>query len=131
MSPDCKASDVETRARARPAPRGTAAPSEAGINYWQVRCGPHGQDIGRAHKAPCRAPGYPYPTCLRVTQLQLERLSDHGPELNPNERTWDHLKRVEPGNLCCPDLPALAEALCHAKERLRHKRSVMQPHPTG
>jgi hypothetical protein len=48
------------------------------------------------------------------------------PELNPDEGIWNDLKRVELGNLCCPDLPALGLALRRAKERLRHKRVVIQ-----
>jgi hypothetical protein len=46
--------------------------------------------------------------------------------LNPDEGIWTYLKRVELGNRCCLDLAELALALHRAKERLRHKRTVIQ-----
>jgi transposase len=73
--------------------------------------------------------GQPVKDFLRqgaARRLHLERLPGYAPELNPDEGIWNYLKRVELGNLCCPDLPALAVALRRAKERLRHKRSVIQ-----
>ena len=46
--------------------------------------------------------------------------------MNPDEGIWTYLKRVELGNRCCLDLAELALALHRAKERLRHKRTVIQ-----
>jgi transposase len=59
-------------------------------------------------------------------RLLLARLPGYAPDLNPDEGVWNHLKRVELGNVCCADLTALAGALRRAKERLRHKRAVLQ-----
>src|SRR5262249_45892672 len=59
-------------------------------------------------------------------RLHLEQLPAYAPELNPDEGIWNYLKRAEIANLCCPDLAALALALRRAKERLRHKRTVIQ-----
>ena len=59
-------------------------------------------------------------------RLHLEQLPGYAPDLNPDEGIWNYLKRVELGNCCCPDLAALAVALRRAKERLRHKRTVIQ-----
>jgi hypothetical protein len=39
---------------------------------------------------------------------------------------WNYLKRVELANRCCADLTTLGLALRRAKERLRHKRSVLR-----
>jgi transposase len=73
--------------------------------------------------------GQPVKDFLRrgaAQRLHLEQLPGYAPELNPDEGIWNYLKRVELANLCCPDLPALAGALRRAKERLRHKRSIIQ-----
>jgi transposase len=59
-------------------------------------------------------------------RLHLEQLPGYAPELNPDEGIWNYLKRVELGNVCCRDLAELAGALRRAKERLRHKRVVIQ-----
>jgi transposase len=59
-------------------------------------------------------------------RLHLEQLPGYAPDLNPDEGIWNYLKRVELGNLCCRDLTDLALALRRAKERLRHKRTVIQ-----
>jgi transposase len=58
-------------------------------------------------------------------RLHLEQLPGYAPELNPVEGVWNYLKRVELGNVCCPELGALSLALRRAKERLRHKRRVL------
>lgn len=42
------------------------------------------------------------------------------------EGVWNYLKRVELGNVCCPDRGTLRLALRRAKERLRHKRRVLR-----
>ena len=59
-------------------------------------------------------------------RVHLEQLPGYAPELNPDEGIWNDLTRVELGNLCCRDLSELALALRRAKERLRHKRTVIQ-----
>lgn len=73
--------------------------------------------------------GQPVKDFLRqgaAKRLHLEQLPGYAPELNPDEGIWSYLKRVELGNCCYPDLPALAMAVRRAKERLRHKRTVIQ-----
>jgi transposase len=75
--------------------------------------------------------GQPVKDFLRrgaAKRLHLEQLPAYAPELNPDEGIWNDLKRVELANLCCEDPAALALALARrrAKERLRHKRSVIQ-----
>jgi hypothetical protein len=73
--------------------------------------------------------GQPVKDFLRrgaAQRLHLEQLPGYAPELNPDEGIWNYLKRVELANLCCPDLAALTLALRRAKERLRHKRAVIQ-----
>jgi transposase len=74
-------------------------------------------------------PGQPIKDFLRrgaAQRLHLEHLPGYAPDLNPAEGVWNYLKRVELANLCCPDLPALSLAWRRAKERLRHKRAVIQ-----
>jgi transposase len=73
--------------------------------------------------------GQPIKDFLRqgaAKRLHLEQLPGYAPELNPDEGIWNYLKRVELGNVCCRNLRELATALRRAKERLRHKRSVIQ-----
>ncbi len=73
--------------------------------------------------------GQPIKDFLRrggARRVHLEQLPGYAPELNPDEGIWNYLKRVELGNLCCRDLTELALALRRAKERLRHKRSVIR-----
>jgi transposase len=73
--------------------------------------------------------GQPVKAFLRkgaAKRRHLEQLPGYAPELNPDEGIWNDLKRVELANLCCQDLVALAIALRRAKERLRHKRTVIQ-----
>lgn len=59
-------------------------------------------------------------------RLHLERLPGYAPELNPQERVWNLLKRRELKNLCCRDLAHLGLELVRAKERLRHRRATLQ-----
>ncbi len=59
-------------------------------------------------------------------RLHLEQLPGYAPELHPVEGLWNYLKRVELGNVCCPDLTTLGQALRRAKERVRHKRRVLR-----
>jgi len=58
-------------------------------------------------------------------RIHLERLPAYAPELNPDEGIWNYLKRVELRNVSCPSIPHLRTELRRAKERLRHKRSVL------
>ena len=59
-------------------------------------------------------------------RLHLEQLPGYAPELNPDEGIWNYLKRVEMGNLCCRDLNHLQEELLRARERLPHKRHIIE-----
>ncbi len=59
-------------------------------------------------------------------RLYLERLPGYAPELNPQEGVWNLLKRRELKNLCCREVPQVANELRRAKERLRHRRVVLQ-----
>lgn len=59
-------------------------------------------------------------------RLHLEQLPGYAPDLNPTEGIWNYLKRVEMGNLCCRDLDSLFQELIRARERLRHKRDIIQ-----
>jgi hypothetical protein len=59
-------------------------------------------------------------------RLHLEQVPGYAPALNPDEGIGNYLKRGELGNVCCRDLSALATALRRAKERRRHKRSVIR-----
>jgi transposase len=72
--------------------------------------------------------GQPVKDFLRrgaAKRLLLEQLPGYAPDLNPAEGIWNYLKRVELANRCCSDLAALTLAVRRAKERLRHKRSVI------
>jgi transposase len=73
--------------------------------------------------------GQPIKDYLRkgaAKRLHLEQLPAYAPDLNPDEGIWNYLKRVELANRCCSDLATLGLALRRAKERLRHKRTVIQ-----
>ncbi len=59
-------------------------------------------------------------------RLHLERLPGYAPELNPQEGVWNLLKRRELKNLCCQDVSQVADELRRAKERLRHRRSILK-----
>ena len=59
-------------------------------------------------------------------RLHLEQLPGYAPDLNPDEGIWNYLKRVESGNVCCADLNQLQRKLIQARERLRHKRGIIQ-----
>ena len=58
-------------------------------------------------------------------RLHLERLPGYAPELNPEVRVWNLLKRRELKNLCAADFDQLATELLRAKERLRHRKTVL------
>jgi transposase len=59
-------------------------------------------------------------------RLALEPLPGYAPDLNPDEGIWHYLKHVEMANLCCPDTAVLRIELRRAKERLRHKKHIIQ-----
>jgi transposase len=59
-------------------------------------------------------------------RLWLEPLPGYAPDLNPDEGIWNYLKRVELGNVCCPDLATLQLELIRAREPLRHKRDIIR-----
>jgi hypothetical protein len=59
-------------------------------------------------------------------RLHLAQLPGDSPDRHPVEGLWNDLTRVELGNDCCSDLIALGRALRRGKERLRHKRHILQ-----
>jgi len=59
-------------------------------------------------------------------QIHLERLPPYAPDLNPDEGTWRHLKRVELRNVCCFDLDHLHQQIHLAILRLRRKPQLIQ-----
>jgi len=58
--------------------------------------------------------------------IHLERLPGYAPDLNPDEGTWRHLKRVELRNVCCLDLHHLHHELDLAILRLRRRTDLIQ-----
>jgi transposase len=58
-------------------------------------------------------------------RIHLAQFPAYAPELNPTEGVWHYLKDVEMKNLCCHDLPELRRELGKARERLRHKTTVI------
>ena len=59
-------------------------------------------------------------------RILLEQLPAYAPELNPQEGVWNLLKRVELKNVCCLDWQHLRREWLHAKERLRHRKSILR-----
>lgn len=59
-------------------------------------------------------------------RIHLEQLPAYAPELNPQEGIWNLLKRVELKNVCCLDIEHVQREVRRAKERLRHRRSVLR-----
>lgn len=59
-------------------------------------------------------------------RLHLEQLPGYAPDLNPDEGIWNYLKRVELANICCHDLQELRMQVIRARERLRHKRTIIR-----
>jgi transposase len=59
-------------------------------------------------------------------RLYLERLPGYVPELNPQEGVWNVLKRRVLKNLRCQNLSQVRENLVRAKERLRHRKEILQ-----
>lgn len=58
-------------------------------------------------------------------RLHLVQLPAYAPELNPVEGLWNHLKRVQLGNVCCAHLAELRQALRKAVERVRHRTALI------
>ena len=63
---------------------------------------------------------------LQMANHLAGNFSPVGADLNPDESIWNYLKRVELGNLCCPNLEHLQQELIRARERLRHKKEVIR-----
>ena len=59
-------------------------------------------------------------------RIHLERLPGYALELNPQEGVWNLLKRRELKNLCAADFQQLVVELVRAKERLRHRKTVLR-----
>jgi len=59
-------------------------------------------------------------------RVHLERLPGYAPEVHPQEQVWNVLKRRELKHRWCRDLAHLRQELVHAKERLRHRQSILQ-----
>jgi transposase len=59
-------------------------------------------------------------------RIHLELLPGYAPELNPDEGIWQYLKRYELRNVCCTTLAHLEQEVIRARERLRHKRTVIR-----
>lgn len=59
-------------------------------------------------------------------RVWLERLPSYAPDLNPKEGVWKQLKFTELANVCCRDLDELRVEYRRARERLRHKRSLVR-----
>lgn len=59
-------------------------------------------------------------------RVHLEQLPAYAPALNPQEGVWNLLKRVELKNVCCLDWQHLRREVLHAKERLRHRKSILR-----
>ena len=62
----------------------------------------------------------------RAKRIHLEQLPAYAPELNPQEGVWNLLKRVELKNVCCLDVQHIQQEVRRAKERLRHRKSVLR-----
>jgi transposase len=58
-------------------------------------------------------------------RIHLERLPAYAPELNAQEGVWNLLKRVELKNVCCLDVQHVQREVRRAKERLRHRKSIL------
>lgn len=56
----------------------------------------------------------------------LEQLPGYAPDLNPDEGTWRHLKRVELRNVCCLNLHHLHHQLDLAVLRLRRRTDLIR-----
>jgi len=57
--------------------------------------------------------------------MHVERVPASAPAVNPHEGVWNLLTRTDLRHVCCRDLPPLRAQLRRAKERLRHRTSVL------
>jgi transposase len=64
--------------------------------------------------------------CGAAKRIHLEQLPGYAPDLNADEGIWNSLKRRELANVCCRTLQDLEQELIRARERLRHKRSIIR-----
>jgi hypothetical protein len=61
-----------------------------------------------------------------AARLRLVQLPGYAPDLNPlDQGVWQHLKHVEPANVCCLDLPHLRRELHAAAKRLRRRPQII------
>ena len=60
-----------------------------------------------------------------AARLHLERLPGYAPELNPDEGTWNQLKRVELKNRCCQTMAELRQELGLAIRRLQRRPQLI------
>jgi transposase len=58
-------------------------------------------------------------------RLHLVQLPGYAPDLNPVEWLWNHLKRVQLGNVCCAHLTHLRQELRKAVDRVRHRTTLI------
>jgi len=58
--------------------------------------------------------------------IHLEPLPAYAPDLNPDERGWQHLKHLELRNVSCPDVRHLRDELSLAIMRLRSKPRLIK-----
>ena len=65
-------------------------------------------------------------SCGWAGLIQVEEFPAYAPDLNPDERVWQHLKHVELRNLCCRDLDRLEAELKLAIRRIRRKPGLIQ-----
>ena len=66
-----------------------------------------------------------HPGIGALTGLALVHI--YAPDLNPDERVWQHLKRVEFRNLGCDDLVHRSSEVKLAVNRMRRKPPFIQP----
>ena len=59
-------------------------------------------------------------------RVLVESLPGYAPDLNPEEGIWRYLKYTEMANLCCHNIEHLRYEFIKARERLRHKKQIIQ-----
>lgn len=69
-------------------------------------------------------PGQTSVLCVTSPVSDKCRQPDYTPDLSKG--IWDYLKCVELANVRCPTLRDLYTALIRARERLRHKQSIIR-----
>ena len=60
-------------------------------------------------------------------RIWLERLPGYGPDLNPDEAVWQHLKNVQLANVCSPDLDTHRQELRNAIRRFKRRQAQLIP----